>query len=57
VLFQVSAVGFDEARRHAIVYLAHHGGGDAGVGTVWLLERQDDSWVPFTTFEQCKWVS
>jgi hypothetical protein len=57
VLFEVSAVGFDEPRQHAIVYLAHHAGGDSGVGTVWLLERQGDGWVPFTTFEQCKWVS
>ena len=57
VLFQVSAVGFDKAQRRAIVYLAHHAGGDSGAGTVWLLERQADGWVPFTTFEQCKWAA
>jgi hypothetical protein len=55
----VSAVGFDSAKRRAMVYMAHSCGSLCGGGTHHLLERADGGWrearIPGVT--QCSWAS
>jgi hypothetical protein len=55
---EVSAVGFDEAKTRAMVYVAHHCGGLCGAGTYHFLEKTDEAWRPATLdIKNCRWVS
>ncbi len=56
---EVSAVGFDATKTHALVYIAHHCGGLCGGGTHHFVEKKDGQWVPANVkdLENCVWVS
>jgi hypothetical protein len=55
---QLSAVGFDNTRQYAIVYVAHMCGGLCGGGEYHFLQLEQDAWrevkVRMTT---CMWIS
>jgi hypothetical protein len=54
----VSAVGFDKAHEHAVVYLAHSCGGLCGEGGYHFLERAPDGWREVRlNARNCNWVS
>jgi hypothetical protein len=55
---QVSAVGFDKAHEHAIVYMAHSCGGLCGQGGYRFLERTAGGWTEARlNVADCGWVS
>src|SRR5215510_12986687 len=43
---EVSAVGFNNDRTVAVVYMGHHCGGLCGGGCFHVLEKKDGKWVP-----------
>jgi len=54
----VSAVGFDKAHRHALVYMAHSCGMLCGQGGYHFLERAPDGWREVRLkANTCMWVS
>lgn len=55
----VSAVGFDESRRRALVYMGHWCNNLCGSGTYYLLERTNDKWrqVRPDGLRNCAWAS
>ncbi len=54
-----SAVGFDSAKRRAMVYVTHSCGSLCGGGTYYLLERVESVWqlVQVPGLRNCLWVS
>src|SRR5262249_24306901 len=55
---EVSAVGFDEGRTRAMVYVAHHCGGLCGGGTHHFVEKVEGRWRPATLdISNCVWAS
>jgi hypothetical protein len=56
---ELSPVGFDRDRLHALVYMSHHCGGLCGEGNYHFVERQEGRWhkvVP-KNVESCGWIS
>lgn len=51
----VSAVGFNEAKTQALVYLEHHCGGLCGFAEVLLLEKMDGKWQEVPHATGCGW--
>ena len=56
---RVSAVGFDEDKKRAMVYMGHHCGGLCGGGVHHLLEKVDGQWrkAHLSGVTQCYWNS
>jgi hypothetical protein len=55
---EMSAVGFDGSKTHALVYIAHHCGGTCGGGTHHFLEKVDGVWrTAKVSMTQCIWIS
>jgi hypothetical protein len=55
---EVSAVGFDEGKTRAMVYVAHHCGGLCGGGSHHFLEKRDGRWRSARLdVSVCLWVS
>lgn len=43
--FQLSRVGFDADRQHAVVYVENHQDGKWGSGYFWLLAKEQEKWL------------
>jgi len=43
---QMSAVGFDAAKRHAVLYEGHSCGGARGEGHYHFFEQRGGAWIP-----------
>jgi hypothetical protein len=57
---ELSAVGFDEAKQRAMVYVAHYCGMLCGGGRSHLLEKVDGVWreiEEYSTLVGCQWTS
>ena len=57
--FEVSAVGFDRGRTHAMVYVANRCGILCGGGTHYLLEKVDEVWREADPegLSRCQWMA
>jgi hypothetical protein len=53
---QLSAVGFNEDRSRAAVYVGHHCGGLCGGGRIYFVERRGERWQP-SPLNRCMWES
>ena len=56
-LYQVSAVGFDASRTHAIVYVGVLCGLDCRSGSYHLLVKEKEGWKETTGSPVCQWIS
>jgi len=56
-VYQVSAVGFDASRTHAIAYVGAVCGSDCGSGSYHLLVKEKGSWKETTGSPVCQWIS
>jgi hypothetical protein len=56
-VYQVSAVGFDGSRTHAIAYVAAVCGPDCSSGAYHLLVKEKDGWKEFVSSPVCEWMS
>jgi hypothetical protein len=56
-VYQVSAVGFDASRTHAIAYVAAVCGPDCSSGAYHLLVKEKDGWKEFASSPVCEWMS
>jgi hypothetical protein len=56
-LYEVSAVGFDASRTHAIAYLAAIGPLDSASAGYHLLVREKDAWKEVGHSPVCQWIS
>ncbi len=56
-VYQVSAVGFDASRTHAIAYVAAVCGPDCSSGSYHLLVKDKDGWKETTGSPICQWMS
>ena len=56
-VYQVSAVGFDAPRTHAIAYVGAVCGPDCGSGSYHLLVKEKDGWKETTGSPVCQWIS
>jgi hypothetical protein len=56
-VYQVSAVGFDASRTHAIAYVAAVCGPDCVSGAYHLLVKEKDGWKEFVSSPVCEWMS
>lgn len=56
---EVSAVGFDLSKSHAMVYIAHHCGPMCGSGSYHLMSKIDRDWreVRVSGVNLCEWAS
>jgi hypothetical protein len=60
VLFEVSAIGFNEQHTRALVYVGHHCGSECGGGAYHLLVKHNGKWVIDSDFRgapSCLWKS
>jgi hypothetical protein len=56
-IFEVSAVGFDASRTHAIAYVAVFCGPDCTSAAYHLLVKEKDGWKEFVSSPVCQWMS
>jgi hypothetical protein len=56
-VYQVSAVGFDASRTHAIAYVAGICGPDCTSGAYHLLAREKEGWKEIPSSPVCEWMS
>ena len=56
-VYQVSAVGFDASRTHAIAYVGTVCGPDCGSGSYHLLVKEKGSWKETAGSPVCQWIS
>ena len=56
-VYQVSAVGFDASRTHAIAYVGAVCGPDCGSGSYHLLVKEKEGWKEATGSPVCQWMS
>ncbi len=56
-VYQVSAVGFDASRTHAIAYVGAVCGPDCDSGSYHLLVKEKDGWRETTGSPVCQWMS
>jgi hypothetical protein len=56
-VYQVSAVGFDASRTHAIAYVGAVCGPDCGSGSYHLLVKEKEGWKETTGSPVCQWMS
>jgi hypothetical protein len=56
-VYQVSAVGFDASRTHAIAYVGAVCGPDCGNGSYHLLVKEREGWKETTGSPVCQWMS
>jgi hypothetical protein len=59
VIFDVSAIGFNNDRTRALVYVGHHCGSLCGGGRYHLLAKKDDKWEVDREYRgmSCLWAS
>jgi hypothetical protein len=55
-VYQVSAVGFDASRTHAIAYVGAICGPDCGSGSYHLLVKEKEGWKETTGSPVCQWM-
>lgn len=55
-VYQVSAVGFDASRTHAIAYVGAVCGPDCGSGSYHLLVKEKEGWKETTGSPVCHWM-
>jgi len=56
-VYQVSAVGFDASRTHAIAYVGAVCGPDCSSGSYHLLVKEKEGWKETTGSPVCQWIS
>ena len=56
-VYQVSAVGFDASRTHAIAYVGAVCGPDCSSGSYHLLVKEKEGWKETTGSPVCHWIS
>jgi hypothetical protein len=56
-IFEVSAVGFDASRTHAIAYVAVFCGPDCTSAAYHLLVKEKEGWKEFVSSPVCQWMS
>ena len=56
-VYQVSAVGFDASRTHAIAFVGAVCGPDCGSGSYHLLVKEKEGWKETTGSPVCQWMS
>ncbi len=56
-VYEVSAVGFDASRTHAIAYVSVFCGPDCSSGAYHLLVKEKDGWKEFVGSPVCEWMS
>jgi hypothetical protein len=56
-VYEVSAVGFDASRTHAIAYISVFCGPDCSSGAYHLLVKEKDGWKEFVSSPVCEWMS
>jgi hypothetical protein len=56
-VYQVSAVGFDASRTHAIAYVGAVCGPDCGSGSYHLLVKEKEGWKETTGSPVCEWMT
>ena len=57
-LIEVSAVGFNDPKTVAVVYMGHHCGGLCGGGEFHVLQKKDGKWQPLIwNGTTCAWAS
>jgi hypothetical protein len=56
-VYQVSAVGFDASRTHAIAYVGAVCGPDCASGSYHLLVKEKEGWKETTGSPVCQWMS
>jgi hypothetical protein len=56
-VYQVSAVGFDASRTHAIAYVGAVCGPDCDSGSYHLLVKEKEGWKEATGSPVCQWMS
>jgi hypothetical protein len=55
-IFEVSAVGFDTSRTHAIAYVAVFCGPDCTSASYHLLVKEKEGWKEFVSSPVCQWM-
>ncbi len=56
-VYEVSAVGFDASRTHAIAYVSVFCGPDCSSGAYHLLVKEKGGWKEFVSSPVCEWMS
>jgi hypothetical protein len=58
---ELSPVGFDRAKTHAVIYVSHHCGGLCGGGGYGFLQKENGVWRGSSPFPSgssyCRWAS
>jgi len=60
VVFEVSAVGFNNDHTRALVYIAHYCGSLCGSGAYYLIMKQNGGWIVDSEFRgapSCAWAA